>query len=173
MAGLIEAALKYGGLGLIALIAVIALGYNTQQLNQLLTTGTPAAIRAATPLLRLNIVVSAIGMVLFLAAGLYLTSGERRARVDIDPRTTSDEFKDLKLVKIDGKPITSHPIMVDCHNGQATEIEVDFRQFLNRQRQRELEQAENAIKFRRAAATLDEAARDVAGISAGGLEIDR
>lgn len=148
MAELVDAALRHGALGLIALIAVIALGYNTQQLNQLLAKGSPSAIKASTPLIRLNILVSAIGMVIFLATGIYLAAGERQARIDLDPKTTSRDFKDLELVKVNGKPITGHPIMVDCRNRQATEVEVDFRKYMEAKEEEARTQANVAIKAR-------------------------
>lgn len=150
MAELVDAALRHGALGLIALIAVLALGYNTQQLSGLLKDKSPAVIKAGAPLIRMNIIVSAIAMVLFLLSGLYLASGERRARLDLDPKTTSETFKGLQLVRINGKPITQHPIMVDCRNQQATEVEVDFRSYLELQEKLAKKRANDAIAARAA-----------------------
>ena len=76
-AGFFSVFLNQGGLGVLALVCVIVLGYNAYNLTKLIKDGTTEQVTAARPLLVMQMGVSLIGLLLAGGAAAYLAIGDQ------------------------------------------------------------------------------------------------
>ena len=83
--------LNYGGLGLLAILCLVVLGYNVWSLNGLVAKAEPERISAARPLLLGQMGLSLVGLLAVGAGGIYLDQlktdreNTRVAQIILDP----------------------------------------------------------------------------------------
>ena len=128
--------LKFGGLGVLALLCLIVLGQNAWNLNSLVRQADPKRLAAARPLLLAQMSISIFGLLAVAAGAIYLESlrvEEQRARVatlNLEP-WNSDLAEDYRPVVLNGHERLTHPFDVDCQPGGRTRIAINFRPYLN------------------------------------------
>jgi hypothetical protein len=134
----LAAFLNYGGLGLLAILCLVVLGYNVWSLNALVSRADPKRITAAKPLLLTQMGVSLIGMLACGMGGIYLEGmkgeGERArkqmAQILVDPWDGSLDTAVMPAVKIGKEVIKDMPVNVLCTPDMPTTIKVDMGAFI-------------------------------------------
>ena len=131
--------LKYGSLGVLALICVIVLGFNTVNLNRLIKEASPETIREAKPLLQRQMSISLIGLIVIGGALFFLTWSDQNAkhalpvRLDMLPWDSDVDAKYRPQVLIDQKLIAppEPSIRVPCLVGQESDLRVDVGPYVD------------------------------------------
>lgn len=130
--------LNYGGLGLLAILCIVVLGYNVWSLNGLVAKADPKRINAARPLLLGQMAISLIGLLSVGAGGVYLDrmkvedSKTRMAQVILDPWDPEADESALPAISIAGNRSVARPIRVVCAPGEPTTVTVDFSRYIRR-----------------------------------------
>jgi hypothetical protein len=128
--------LNYGGLGLLAILCLVVLGYNAWSLNRLVATAEPAKVIAARPLLLTQMTVSLIGLLVVGAGAVYLEkikndgSKIQSAQIIIDPWEKNIGSGYLPEIRLAGKSLIDRPINVTCTPGSPTTVTVDLDRFI-------------------------------------------
>lgn len=128
--------LNYGGLGLLAILCLVILGYNVWNLNSLIARADPKRIAAAKPLLLSQMGVSLVGLLAIGFGAVYLegmkTEGSRQqmAQVILDPWDSSLDANLLPAVRVGNDVMTKRPISVLCKPGEPTTVNIDFARFI-------------------------------------------
>ncbi|HEY0627132.1 MAG TPA: hypothetical protein VGD10_10410 [Allosphingosinicella sp.] len=126
--------LNYGGLGLLAILCLVVLGYNAWSLNRLVATSAPAKVNAARPLLLAQMAVSLIGLFVVGAGAVYLENIKdrqtRMAQIIIDPWERNIDSSFLPDIRLAGKPLIDRPINITCTPGSPTTVTVDLDRFI-------------------------------------------
>lgn len=129
--------LKFGGLGVLALLCLVVLGQNAWNLNSLVKTADAKRITAARPLLLAQMSISIFGLLAVAAGAIYLErlrvedQRVRIATVDLEPWNSEWEESSRPVVLIGSRRLT-RPFEVACEPGGLTRIAVNFRPYLNR-----------------------------------------
>ena len=125
--------LNYGGLGVLALLCVIVLGYNAKNLNDLVRDGAPEKLVAARPLLLTQMGISLLGLLLAGGAAVYLAIGDQNLKRVQDVQLLLDPWDDpldakyrphIRIGDHDVPPVRL--ISVPCKAGAATNLIVDI-----------------------------------------------
>lgn len=128
--------LNYGGLGLLAILCVVVLGYNAWSLNRLIATAQAAKVSAARPLLLAQMGVSLIGLLVVGAGAIYLENMKREdskmrmAQIIIDPWESDIDSKLLPDIRVAGKSLSDRPVLVTCTPGSPATVMVNLERFL-------------------------------------------
>ena len=135
--------LNYGGLGLLAILCLVVLGYNVWSLNSLVARAEPKKINAAKPLLLSQMGLSLIGLLAVGFGALYLEGMKselegmkaeagrtQMAQVILDPWDSSLDPNILPAVMVGNSPLTERPINVVCTPDRPTTVRVDFGRFI-------------------------------------------
>lgn len=128
--------LNYGGLGLLAILCLVVLGYNVWSLNKLLAKARPERINAARPLLLGQMAISLVGLLAVGAGGIYLDrmkvedSKIRSAQIILDPWDEEvDEGSRPKIQVPEGVNV-ARPIRVVCTPGEPATVTVNFDRYI-------------------------------------------
>ena len=128
--------LNYGGLGLLAILCLVVLGYNAWSLNRLVATADPDRISAAKPLLLGQMAISGLGLLAVGSGGIYLDRLKvednriRTAQIIIDPWDNELDERFLPAIRIGQSRLLERPINVICTPGQPATVTVDFERFI-------------------------------------------
>ena len=129
--------LNYGGLGLLAILCLVVLGYNVWSLNALVAKAEPKRITSARPLLLAHMGVSLIGLLAVGFGAIYLESithewkRKQRAQVLINPWNGSMAPAVRPAVQIGDKAISQQLVEVLCTPETPATVRVDFDPFIN------------------------------------------
>jgi hypothetical protein len=74
--------LKYGGLGVVALLCVIVLFYNARNLNALVKDADATRVSAARGLLQMQMAISLVGLLVVGGGAMYLAYVEQTTKQD-------------------------------------------------------------------------------------------
>jgi hypothetical protein len=141
--------LNYGGLGLLAILCLVVLGYNVWSLNGLIAKAEPERINAARPLLLGQMGVSLVGLLAVGAGGIYLDrlkvedSKTRVAQIILDPWDEEIDKDSRPIVSVPGGLGVTRPIRVVCTPGEPAIVTVNFDRYIRYR-------IENSIKSQRA-----------------------
>ncbi|HMG47411.1 MAG TPA: hypothetical protein VK614_08130 [Allosphingosinicella sp.] len=128
--------LNYGGLGLLAILCIVVLGYNVWSLNGLVAKAEPDRINAARPLLLGQMAISLIGLLAVGAGGIYLDrmKGEdsriRSATIFLDPWDDGLDANSLPVIRIAGNRSLDRPINFDCTPGRPVTVMMNLEPFI-------------------------------------------
>jgi predicted membrane metal-binding protein len=128
--------LKYGGLGVLALLCLVVLGQNAWNLNSLVKTANPKRIAAARPLLLAQMAISIFGLLAVGAGAIFLErlriedQRVRTATVILEPWDSDLDQRFRPVVLSGRRPLTS-PFEVNCEPGGRTHIAVNFRRYVD------------------------------------------
>lgn len=129
--------LNYGGLGLLAILCLVVLGYNAWSLNGLVVKAEPSRIKAARPLLLAQMALSLVGLLAVGGAGIYLDQiraddrKERMAQILLDPAWDSGLDEGSRpAIKVGGKGSAERLIQVICTPEKPTVVEVNFERYI-------------------------------------------
>jgi hypothetical protein len=134
--GALSQFLNYGGLGLLAILCLVVLGYNVWSLNALVAKADPKRISAARPLLLGQMAISLIGLLSVGAGGIYLDrmkvedSRMRTVQVLLDPWDPLADASNLPAISIAGTRLVGRPARVVCTPGEPTTVYVDFSRYI-------------------------------------------
>ena len=137
--------LKYGGLGLAALICVIVLFYNARNLNALIKDADVQRVSAARGLLLTQMLISLVGLLAVGGGAMYLayieqtTKQENCAEIVMDPSdaVTGDP---RALIAIDKKALTGdRNIAIGFLRGKERKININIEPYV-------LHRLSNALK---------------------------
>lgn len=127
--------LKFGGLGVLALLCLIVLGQNAWNLNSLVKTADAKRIAAARPLLLAQMSISIFGLLAVGAGAIFLerlSVEDRRVRtaaLEVLPWSREWDASYRPEVFI-GDERLARPFRVDCQPG-GTRVEVNFQRYLD------------------------------------------
>ena len=131
--------LNYGGLGVLALVCVVVLGYGFQNLSNLIRNATVDRITAAKPLLQTQLIISFLGLVVVGGAASFLAVRDQDAKnvlpvhLAIYPWETQLDAKFRPLVTVDGallNPPQPEPI-VKCYPGRESDWRIDLQPYVD------------------------------------------
>jgi hypothetical protein len=127
--------LNYGGLGLLAILCIVVLGYNAWSLNSLVAKAAPDRIQAARPLLLGQMGVSLVGLLAVGAGGIYLDrlkvedNRVRTVEVVLDPWSTN--LPGNPNIRVRGSRSTERPISVPCTPGPPAVVNIDLQPLID------------------------------------------
>lgn len=137
--------LNYGGLGLLAILCLVVLGYNAWSLNALVAKADPRRISAARPLLLGQMALSLVGLLAVGGGGIYLDwmktedSKKRMAQILVDPWEDGLEVRHRPIIRIGGKePGQARPIQVLCSSGEMPTVQIDVERYVKHRIQNSL-----------------------------------
>lgn len=129
--------LNYGGLGLLAILCLVVLGYNAWNLNNLIATAPPERVTAARPLLLWQMALSLVGLLMVGAGGIYLErvkaedNKKRIAQVILDPWDDDLDIKYRPLIEVGGKrPDKIRPIEVLCTSNEFPIVRINVERYV-------------------------------------------
>lgn len=128
--------LKFGGLGVLALLCLVVLGQNAWNLNSLVKQADAKRITAARPLLLTQMSISIFGLLAVGAGAIFLERlsvedrRDRIATVEVNPWNSELDQRFWPKVLIDEQRI-ARPFQVDCRPGRSTSIRVDFQSYVD------------------------------------------
>lgn len=128
--------LNYGGLGLLAILCLIVLGYNVWSLNGLIAKAEPERINAARPLLLGQMGVSLVGLLAVGAGGIYLDrmkvedTKTREAQIILDPWDEELDKDSRPMISLPGGAGVTRPIRVVCTPGEPATVTVNFDRYI-------------------------------------------
>ena len=129
--------LNYGGLGLLAILCVVVLGYNAWNLNALIAKGDPHRIEAARMLLLAQMGISLIGLLALAGGGIYLdgvrrdNARARMAEIMLDPWENGLDEKSRPVIHVSGTENITRPIKVICKPDEPATVTIDLEGFIN------------------------------------------
>ena len=136
-AGFFAVFLNQGGLGVLALLCVMVLGYNTYNLNNLIKQGTTDQVTAARPLLLTQMGISLIGLLLAGGASFYLAVVDQAAKrvqpveLVLTPWESELDAKYRPQIRIDKQGVVGDQLVgVPCKPGAATNLIVDLDPYI-------------------------------------------
>ena len=136
--------LNYGGLGLLAILCLVVLGYNAWSLNGLVAKAEPKRVLAARPLLLAQMALSLVGLFAVGGGGIYLdqlkrdesrdkmeSERERTAQITLEPWDSSLRPDLLPAIEIGGQRWTGRvPIQVACTPGRPQNVWIGLEAFI-------------------------------------------
>lgn len=128
--------LNYGGLGLLAILCLVVLGYNVWSLNKLLARARPERINAARPLLLGQMGISLVGLLAVGAGGIYLDrmkvedSKVRSAQIILDPWDEEVDQDSRPMINVPKGATVARPIRVVCTPGEPATVTVNFDRYI-------------------------------------------
>lgn len=128
--------LNHGGLGLLAILCLVVLGYNVWSLNALVAKADPKRISAARPLLLAQMGVSLIGLIAVGLGGIYLENGKQvsarkqMAQVLINPWDGRVAESVRPSVQIGEKAVSQQLVDVLCTPDKPATVRIDFDPFI-------------------------------------------
>ncbi len=132
--------LKYGGLGLAAMICVIVLFYNAANLNKLVKEAEPERIEKAKPLLLMQMAISLVGLIAVGGGAMviaYFEIGSRHcAEITLDPRDSIQSLtgNGFAEILIDEQPFDrkSRNILISGVSGRERKININIEPYVLR-----------------------------------------
>lgn len=130
--------LNYGGLGLLAILCIVVLGYNVWSLNGLVSRADPKRINAARPLLLGQMAISLIGLLSVGAGGIYLDRMKvednrvRSAQIFLQPWDDRLDANSLPMIRVGTARFTDQLINFDCTPGRPVTVMMNFEPFIRR-----------------------------------------
>jgi hypothetical protein len=131
--------LNYGGLGVLALVCVIVLGYQARSLDALVKDAPVDRLVGAKPLLQMQMVISVVGLLAVGGAAFYLAVNDQRAKqarhaqllLDPWPDAIGDAFRP-EVDLGDGVAIRplARVVAIPCPLGQTTNLHVDMEPYV-------------------------------------------
>lgn len=128
--------LNYGGLGLLAILCLVVLGYNVWSLNALVAKAEPKRIATARPLLLAQMGVSLLGLLAVGFGALYLedmkAEGTRKqmAQVLINPWDAKLQADVRPAVQVGDKAFSQQLVDVLCTPDKPT-VTIDFQRLID------------------------------------------
>jgi len=128
--------LNYGGLGLLAILCIVVLGYNAWNLNGLIAKAEPERISAARPLLLGQMAISLIGLLAVGTVGIYIDwmKGEdsriQSAQIVLDPWDEGLDAGNSPDIRIAGTRTMDRPISVTCTPGRPITVRMNLEGFI-------------------------------------------
>jgi hypothetical protein len=130
--------LNYGGLGLLAILCLVVLGYNAWSLNRLVAAAAADRITAAKPLLLGQMALSLIGLLAVGGGAIYLDDArrgaaqDRMAQVLLDPWDEGVDAKLRPMIRIAGKePGSERPLKVLCAAANYPTVEINMQRYID------------------------------------------